>query len=372
VSGFDPTPDTRHPTPPPSGITLIELLVAILIISILAGLVLGVASVAGATAREAQTRNTITRLHTLLMEHYNSYKTRRVRVRPQVLNGIKNANLSLAEKLKAPALARLYALRELILMEVPDRWSDVLLGPVPSNPNGLADARYPYFQDSTGASAMGRTALAGVYLRRYAQIANATNTVTGQANDGVAITDNQGAECLYLIITLACGDGEARTLFHESDIGDTDGDGALEFLDGWGRPINFLRWAPGFDSEIQLNANELGGPPTQANTVWASAASNDHDPFDVFRVDPPAFRIVPLILSAGGDETFGIRLVKPHVALMGAANPSEPAPNVNNWRIILPYGLATPDVNNERVYLGTDSGEQASTDNIHNHLLGLR
>ena len=62
-----------------------------------------------------------------------------------------------------------------------------------------------------------------------------------------------------MVITIACGDGEARTLFHESNIGDTDGDGAPEFLDGWGHPINFLRWAPGFDSEIQLNANELGG-----------------------------------------------------------------------------------------------------------------
>ena len=45
---------------------MVELLVAILIISILAGLILGVASVAGETAREAQSRNIITRLHALL------------------------------------------------------------------------------------------------------------------------------------------------------------------------------------------------------------------------------------------------------------------------------------------------------------------
>ena len=68
---------------------------------------------------------------------------------------------------------------------------------------------------------------------------------------------NQSAECLYMIVINACGDGEAKTLFSESTIGDTDGDGAPEFLDGWGHPISFLRWAPGFVSDIQLNVNDL-------------------------------------------------------------------------------------------------------------------
>ena len=116
------------------------------------------------------------------------------------------------------------------------------------------------------------------------------------------LTDNQGAECLYMVIMMACGDGEARTLFGESSIGDTDGDGAPEFLDGWGHPINFLRWAPGFDSQIQLNANDLAMPPDSSDTAWTTAAAGDHDPFDLFRVDPLAFRLVPLIYSGGRDE----------------------------------------------------------------------
>jgi hypothetical protein len=91
----------------------------------------------------------------------------------------------------------------------------------------------------------------------------------------------------------------------------------------------------------------------------------------VYRVDAPAFRLVPLIFSAGGDETFGVRLVKPHVALRGLeANQLAIVPNPNNWRIILPYGLSEPDEDDERVYLGTDG--EGATDNIHNHLLGDR
>ena len=162
----------------------------------------------------------------------------------------------------------------------------------------------------------------------------------------------------------------ARTMFGESTIGDTDGDGAKEFLDGWERPINFLRWAPGFDSQIQLDAAELAAMSPSEQAV---AVANDHDPFDIFRVDALAFRLVPLIFSAGGDETFGVRLVKPHVALRGMRSVKLPTQiNLNSWPTIHVYGLTEPDEDDAQVLLGIDSGEGASTDNIHNHLLGRR
>jgi prepilin-type N-terminal cleavage/methylation domain-containing protein len=367
--------DSRHSR---TGFTLIELLIAITIIAILAGLILGVASVAGETARHRKTEQMIARLHTLLMDHYETYKTRRVSVRQQIIDGI-NASTdpkydSQGEKGQARAFARLYALRELILMEVPDRWSDILLTDVPDNPaSGVQGGRVgyamlPYFQDNSQASPIsGRTGLTDVYLRRYAHIATSTNSLTGEPNTGQDITDNQGAECLYLVITLATGEGEARSLFGESTIGDTDGDGAMEFLDGWDRPINFLRWAPGFDSQIQMNANDY--LPLPVNALWLTNANKDHDPFDVYRVDPPAFRLVPLIFSAGGDETFGVRLVKPHVALRGVRRPPI-RENPNEWPAIFPWGLSEADEDGMRVFLGTES--EGATDNVHNHLLGNR
>ncbi|HEY3393724.1 MAG TPA: type II secretion system protein [Lacipirellulaceae bacterium] len=360
-----PTPDTRH-LRGRIGFTLIELLVAITIIGILAGLILGVASVAGETARHRKTEQMIARLHTLLMEHYDTYKTRRVSVRPEIINGINNLNTRAAEKGQMMARARLYALRELILMEVPDRWSDILLNGVPDDPaDGVQAGRVlyamrPFFQDSSQASPIsGRTGLADVYLRRYAAIATRTNSVTGQPNTAEEITDNQGAECLYLVITLATGEGEARSLFGESTIGDTDGDGAYEFLDGWDRPINFLRWAPGFDSQIQIDTYELA---EMSPTEQAVAITNDHDPFDLYRVDDKAFRLVPLIFSAGGDETFGLHLQKRYVAVQPQANPPS----------IFPWAQATDPISGTSAFLGADTGEGASTDNIHNHLLGDR
>ena len=70
-----------------------------------------------------------------------------------------------------------------------------------------------------------------------------------------------------MVITMACGDGEARTLFSENSIGDTDGDGAPEFLDGWKHPINFLRWAPGFDSQIQIDAHQFDTQDPDSSTA---------------------------------------------------------------------------------------------------------
>ena len=364
---------------PRSAFTLIELLITILIISILAALVLGVAAVAGETARQAQTKHMVERLHTLLTEYYDTYKTRRVKVRPQIEQGINSAYSRASDRGIKLSQARLYALRELMIMELPDRWSDVLLADVPTSPTsgvtgtGVSYARYPYFEDTQqGTSAGFRPPLASVYLRRYATIAVRNNTITGQPNTREDIIANEGAECLFMIITQACGDGEARSLFAESSIGDTDGDGAPEFLDGWGHPIDFLRWAPGFDSQIQTNANQL-----KNSADWATAATKDHDPFDVFRVDMvdpqtgmAAFRLVPLIISSGRDEAFGIRpLVRPLMLQGLTSTQLNSIPTPNSWPAIRPYAPVTDPSDSQKVFQGTDIGDGTSTDNVHNHFM---
>lgn len=352
---------------PRRGMTLVELLVAILIIAILGALVIGVAAVAGETARESRTRNMVDRLHTLVMEHMDTYKNRRIKLSPTVEQTIsQNNSLIDRQKREAIAEARLYAVREMMLSEMPDRWSDVLLSPVPSSPSvndGLAPLYLPQ-----------RTSLSNVYLRRYQQLVGRENTITGNRNTRADILSNQGAECLYLLVTLATADGEARTLFHESNIGDTDGDGAPEFLDGWGHPIEFLRWAPGFDSEIQSNANELDNPLSgTSQEAWFKAASGDHDPYDMFRTHSVAFRMVPLIYSGGRDEEFGYFPTDEYVPW-----PLTQSFSVSGNRFpylqpaLDPYVKARVDGTSKLAYLGTDNGEKTATDNIHNHLIGER
>jgi type II secretory pathway pseudopilin PulG len=362
-------------------VTLVELLITITIISILAGLILGVASLAGEKARENQTRHIVQRMHQLLMEHYDSYRERRVQLDPDVELSINdefptdqsNSKYQFDNGRKrglALAQARLLALREMMVMEIPDRWSDVLLNAVgpPNNDDASPNAteKYPiYFNE--------RTDLSNVYLRRYRSLVGRTNTITKNDNTVGDILDNQGAECLYMVITLATGDGEARGLFAENTIGDTDGDGASEFLDGWGNPIEFLRWAPGFDSLVQLNTTALAAmTPDESH----AAIAKDHDPFDMFRMDASAFRLMPLIYSLGPDEESSLNVGRYYVTwpkqMLPKVNSSDPY--VQPW--LTPYELRP--INDLDVYLGTDLSEvdsdfeDTSTDNIHNHLLGLR
>jgi len=230
-------PAGRH-----AAFTLIEMLVTVTVIVILAGIVMGGLRIGRREAREARTRATITKLDRIIMQKYESYRTRRVPLRIP-----RNVTL------KEAAQMRLLALRDLMRMEMPERWNDVTDNPV---------------------SGIQRPALSHAYLSMY------------QNASGGAVGRNGPAECLYLIVMT--GTSSAREEFSESEIDDTDGDGLMEFVDGWGKPIFFLRWAPGFTPESDIQS----GDPV-----------NDHDPLDVHNVDPPAFRMVPLIYSGGNDNS---------------------------------------------------------------------
>jgi prepilin-type N-terminal cleavage/methylation domain-containing protein len=237
------------------GFTLVELLVTISIIALLAGLTLGALQAARQTAREARTKALIAKLNQVIMQRYDSYLTRRVPISTRGL---------------APneaARRRLDALRDLMRMEMPERWSDVYT----STPGGT-----PH-QYSWGS--IPRPALSQMYLAKYTQ--NQPSAEFGPA------------ECLYMIVAL--GSPEAMENFNESEIGDADGDGWPEFHDGWGRPIMFLRWAPGFTglSEIQTG--------------------KDHDPFDTRQLESDAYHLIPLIYSGGPDKEYDIEVSKNYV-----------------------------------------------------------
>ena len=58
-------------------------------------------------------------------------------------------------------------------MEMPDRWSDVLLNTVPSTLSGFNDSLKPIYLDPASLSANGRTDLGEAYLRRYNALATA-------------------------------------------------------------------------------------------------------------------------------------------------------------------------------------------------------
>ena len=288
----------------PGGFTLVELLVVITIIGILAALLLGVAAVAAETGREAKTKQMITRLHTLLMEHYDSFQDRRVELNPNVVNYISSAPGNARFKGELTAEARLHGLRELQLTEMPDKWSDILLKDLPIS---LVNFSPSVTDDDVNAPAYlrQRSSLGELFLGLFDRIAKGTNTITGAPNTRQEILANQSAECLYMVIIYATGDGEARGLFSETDIADTDGDGAPEFVDAWGNPIELLRWAPDCDSPLQLNqlslallredAEDDDNEDEDGDQAVRRAISENRTAFD-----PWSFYLLPTLVDSTG------------------------------------------------------------------------
>ena len=229
------------------------------------------------------------------MEHYDTYKTRRVRLNPAVEQDDSELRVhaTAPKDGQARAEARLYALREMMLMEIPDRWSDVLLDDSRRLRPPMRDRLFDrcYLSERTHRAC--RTSICG----DIQQLVGRTNDLTGAAEHGRRNPAQPRRRVpVHGHHDWPRGDGEARTLFGENSIGDTDGDGAPEFLDGWGHPINFLRWAPGFDSQIQIECQQRCS--TTVDDRWSDRGRQDHDPFDVFRVDPHG-------VSAGAADLLG-------------------------------------------------------------------
>lgn len=302
-----------------NGFTLVELMITISVIAILSGVVIFALFSAQETAKAAKTRSIIAKLNGVIAARYEGYMTRRLPIEVRRAEHYTDVNnngrwdtgepyddingdntWSPAATLYQASKLRLDALRETMRIELPDRYSDIYDNPV--SPSTI----------ETNAPKIPEPALHQAYRNAV------TSTSTGEY---------QSAECLYLIVMLSSSDEYAeRPHFADGDIGDTDNDGMKEFLDGWKRPIRFLRWAPGFTSELQPHSEPFDDQPHNPEPKNRMRDSDESytdlnkngkydvylDPFDLSQVyqaedsQRPSFPLTPLIYSAGPDGLYGI------------------------------------------------------------------
>lgn len=271
------------------GFTLVEMLVVVVILGLLSGMVLVALAGAAETAREARTRTQITKLNEFIMTRYEGYRTRRT-PRPtgtaaDLVAFDKNSDGSLsAREIQG---ARVDNIRLLMQLEMPDRKTDLFA---------------PYVANS-------------YFPAIYARHQRAIMAFTGQS-DWISArsawsVENQSSECLYLILaSINDGDTSALDFLHDSEIGDTDGDGVPEVLDGWGNPIVFVRWPQGFigfESSLQDIRVFDSFDPLRTRTPVASNRPAPH-PTDTSATPTTFshFNLQPLVISAGKDGIFDV------------------------------------------------------------------
>ncbi|MFO0085584.1 MAG: type II secretion system protein [Pirellula sp.] len=321
-----------------SGFTLIELLVVIAIIGTLSGMFVLAYRGAQQESNTQKTRTTIQKISSVMTSLYEEYSHEPLGVtfnpRWQLTTAAIKAKITRPRGIEQ---TKLLMIRERLRFELPDcaedygtpnpaiSWTAPLNINVPvMSPDAYIEAVQklarrsiitPFLEPSTGNTIIyGPNTPTAQYplsnrairlMRKLSIRANANAPFTPIPGWELS---NANAELLYLIVEDAMFDGSsAIELFGKSEIGDLDGDGLYEFLDAFGRPICWMRWAAGSRDAIFSYPDPLD-PNLVIGTGANSRLSVGDEPYDVMGLDSFEPLGQPLIISAGNDRRFGVRI----------------------------------------------------------------
>ena len=322
-----------------SGFTLVELLTVIAIIGMLSAISITTVSTSIRTAKETQTRTTIAKIDNIITTSYEKYQYRRVDMtiwdldEPGKVDLTSNVPRFRAEK-------RLAILRDLLRCDFPctlQELSTVIT-------EGPDSGRMTPIQEA---------------------ILIATGTTPGAGGSRLSADDRiANAELLYQVVMN--GDPDTRASFSQREIGDVDGNGLNEFIDGWGNPICWMRWAPSLPESDRQPLIDSVAPHIDAGEEIDPYDADPLDPLGVgIRLNPRdtspdaavvrGWFLVPYIYSFGPDGIGG--LVMPDRAVL-LKDPFRPASGSDPGTRF--YGAPV---------VAGDPEENAYKDNIDNHTL---
>jgi hypothetical protein len=338
-------------------------MVTIGIMAILFALTALALSGAKESAQIAATKSLIARLNVLVMQKYESYRYRRLPIQMPP-----NISPQVAAQIRCDAI------RQLMRMEMPDRWTDITDNPV----------------TMAGSTTMIRPAVSQAYSAFYNSISTLPGYSATAADGGAKAGDEfQGAKCLYLIVTMGLEESDVMENFNASEYKDYDNTGCKVFIDAWGKPIRFLRWAPGFMVNPATGAKPFSGV-SRLQTGWDR---DQTDPTGVYGSPPPlpagtnaatidqpattltttnTYALYPLIYSAGPDGYYDIISDSTNTfhysSVPGDTAPNDPFGSVKDTSDFPNGPIGAPSV----VDTGQSTPALSHYDNIHNHQLGAR
>ncbi|WP_437191678.1 type II secretion system protein [Planctomicrobium sp. SH527] len=299
-----------------SAFTLVEILVVIGLVALLATILMMAMAPALEGARISATKATITQLNRMLQDQ---------------VDGLLNSNEvdkeadRLAKMFRAtngsvmpPAVAKTLAQMKLYRNRFPQRKEDLFgLDGV----NRIETDNDQYKDDSDILKEM-RTTGGGSW--------KADSWIQRNASPKLAANSDkaESSELLYVILSRGSVNSGSTALnvdqINPKHVGDTDGDGNLEFLDAWGNPLQFFNWPTGLFADpvasktlVTANtaaiANADPFDPTNALSLWTPAGTgfNLMPGYPVPALNDPSRFKTPnrywsfVILSAGPDDLTG-------------------------------------------------------------------
>jgi prepilin-type N-terminal cleavage/methylation domain-containing protein len=282
------------PLPRRGGFTLVELLVVIAIIAVLAALVAGTAFTVIEGQRASRTEDTMRNLDKMLHQHWHKVVEDAKGEQPS------DATLALANNDTTLAQVLWVKFR---LME--------------AFPQSFAEINNPWVYSNPGA---GNAAYIPLAMRKY----NDSYKKGIAAMSASHQPGTESASCLYLILRVNRGsqlDEQNLAQF----IGDTDGDGVKELIDGWGNPLTFIRFpigtttttSPVMTAALLAEINTLNpakttargknsGDPDDPDGVlqqnnWFNTGSGKFFTANVHKVSATQPYFTPVIISNGRD-----------------------------------------------------------------------
>lgn len=361
------------------GFTLVELLLVVAIIGILSSIMLAALAQAQGQAKIYRTQTIITKINDALIEVYERYEYQSgswkfeapVACDPTKPNCLAHPRNQRFVQSRVNYLIK----RDMMRMEMPQslleliKVDETVLEEEETDETFLKEKENEEFATVTGLVRLDNLWLNDIKCNfsgvSYGTLIEGTlsdaqtsrdNYIDALAQSTAKVGEITSAELLYLIIEQL--NPEALAYFKGSEIGDHDGNGLFEFIDAWGNPIRFMRFAPGLQEGViktvagsqTIETTRLGQPVMSVSdlTSWQTALKSGNSPPAMYEIaetfsDPLypkrsqdndqlmqiQWVTYPLVYSCGPDGKSGIKEAPNPTDLTGAVDDILPISFVN-------------------------------------------